>query len=315
MSASHDHHHHGPNSPTEVDSSTRRRLAIAFFLTAGFLAAEVVGGILSGSLALLSDAAHMLTDAGALGMAWLAANWAAREPTKRHSFGLYRAEVLAALLNGVLLLFIVWEIVHEAIERIDSPRDVKAPLLIGVATLGLLVNLASAYVLSRGDRSNLNVRAAFLHVLGDALGSVAAIAGGIGILYTGDNRIDPIASCVVAGLVMLGAVRLIRDAVEVLMESAPVDADEVSEALLKEKSVEAVHDVHIWTLTPGLVAMTAHLVVEEVGGPDADALLDRCGKMLEQDFGIQHATLQLETGERCVVPDGQIGCALEQPVN
>lgn len=319
MSADHEHHHHGhhhgPGNQVAVDDSARRRLAIAFFLTAGFLAAEVVGGYMSGSLALLSDAAHMLTDAGALGMAWLAASWATKEATKRHTYGMYRAEVLSALLNGLLLLFIVWEIVHEAIARIDSPREVKAPLLIVVASVGLLVNLVSAFVLSRGDHGNLNIRAAFLHVLGDALGSVAAIASGVGILYTGNNRLDPIASCVVAGLVLIGAVRLIRDAVEVLMESAPVDADEVVAALSKENIVEAVHDVHIWTLTPGLVAMTAHLVVADVTGSDTDALLDRCSKMLEADFGIQHATLQVETSERCDVEQGHNGCALEQPAN
>lgn len=252
----------------------------------------------------------MLTDVVALAMAFLAALWAGRPATSSRSFGLYRVEVLAALINGIILLFVVFEIGHEALERFQEPPNVNAGLLLGVATVGLLVNITSAFVLAGGRHTNLNVRAAFLHIMGDLFGSVAVIIGGLVILKTGYDRIDAIMSFVVAALVLVSAIRLIRDAVHVLLEGAPVDVAEVASALGAVATVESVHDIHVWSLTPGVAAMTAHLVVTGDKSTNTDKLLDDCKHLLDEEFGIKHATLQIERKDLCTTEEIQNGCAL-----
>jgi len=253
----------------------------------------------------------MFTDVLALSMALLASRLAARPAKAGRSYGLYRVEVLAALANGLLLLVAVGAIVREALLRLSQPPEVKAPLLLAVASVGLLVNVAGAWILSHGRQDNLNMRAAFLHVVGDLLGSLAVIVGGLAALWTGSTRADAVAGFVVAALVAVSAARLLKDAVWVLLEGSPLDTDEVAKVLRAEGGVLGVHDVHAWSLTPGVAALTAHLVVSREAASDPDRVLLCCEKVLKDHFGVSHATLQIESSERCLSERGAAGCALE----
>ncbi len=250
----------------------------------------------SGSLALLSDAAHMLTDSSALGLAAGAAWLARRPPSSRHSYGLVRAEVLAALFNSLLMLVLIGFIVHEAIDRFGAPRDIKGSAVIGVAVIGLAINLVVAWVLSRGEHT-LNSRAALLHVLGDALGSVAAITAGIVIVTTGWSPIDPLLSLLVAALILVSALRLLREVVHVLMEGVPlhVQLQDVGHDLAKLDGVLRVHDLHVWTLSSGTIALSAHLEIRNLD--DWPGILAAARQAMDSQHGIQHVTLQPEALE------------------
>lgn len=282
----HAHHHHG-RAGINV-------LLVALLLTLGFAGVEALAGWWSGSLALLSDAAHMATDSSALGLA-AAATWLARRPPSlRHSYGLARAEVLAALLNSVLMLVLLGYIVHEAIDRLGAPRDIHGETVIGVAVAGLAVNLVVAWVLSRGEHT-LNSRAALLHVLGDALGSVAAIAAGLVIVLTGWTPIDPLLSLLVVALILVSALRLLREAVHVLMEGVPAHLrlEAIGQDLAALDGVTRVHDLHVWTLSSGSVALSAHLEIRDLDlWP---GILDQARRAMDGRHGIRHVTLQPET--------------------
>ena len=284
--AGHDHFHGGQGGS--------RTLLVALLLTLAFAGIEAAAGLWSGSLALLSDAAHMVADSSALGLAAAAAWLARRPPSMRHSYGLVRAEVLAALLNSLLVLVLVGFIVHEALERIDRPRDVVGGAVIGVAVIGLAVNLAVAWILSRGAHS-LNSRAALLHVLGDALGSVAAIAAGIVVVATGWTPIDPLLSILVAALILVSALRLLREVVHVLMEGVPleVELEAVGRDLAALDGVLRVHDLHVWTLSTGTVALSAHLELRDLA--DWPRILATARREMDTRHGIRHVTLQPET--------------------
>lgn len=282
----HAHHHHG-HAGVNV-------LLVALLLTLGFAGVEALAGWWSGSLALLSDAAHMATDSSALGLA-AAATWLARRPPSlRHSYGLARAEVLAALLNSVLMLVLLGYIVHEAIDRLGAPRDIHGETVIGVAAMGLAVNLIVAWVLSRGEHT-LNSRAALLHVLGDALGSVAAIAAGLVIVLTGWTPIDPLLSLLVVALILVSALRLLREAVHVLMEGVPAHLrlEAIGQDLAALDGVTRVHDLHVWTLSSGSIALSAHLEIRDLDlWP---GILDQARRAMDGRHGIRHVTLQPET--------------------
>jgi cobalt-zinc-cadmium efflux system protein len=282
----HVHHHvgHDGNSGT---------LIVALLLTLSFAAVEAVAGWWSGSLALLADAAHMLTDSSALGLAAAAAWLARRPPSMLHSYGLVRSEVLAALFNGLLMLGLIGFIVYEAIDRIGTPRDIAGGTVIGVAVIGLGVNLAVAWVLHRGEQT-LNSRAALLHVLGDALGSVAAITAGVVVVTTGWTPIDPLLSLFVAALILVAALRLLREVVHVLMEGVPlnVQLDAVGRDLAALDGVHRVHDLHVWTLSSGTIALSAHLEIRSLD--DWSALLNAARQTLDTRHGIRHVTLQPE---------------------
>jgi len=269
------------------------RLAAALLLTLSFAAIEAVAGWWSGSLALLSDAAHMLTDSSALGLAAGAAWLARRPPSTRHSYGLVRAEVLAALFNSLVMLVLIGYIVHEAIDRLGAPREIAGDAVIGVAAIGLAVNLVVAWVLSRGEHT-LNSRAALLHVLGDALSSVAAIAAGIVIVTTGWTPIDPLLSLLVAALILVSALRLLREVVHVLMEGVPlhVRLDAVGRDLAALEGVLRVHDLHVWTLSSGIIALSAHLEIRTLA--DWPAILAAARRTMDTRHGIRHVTLQPE---------------------
>jgi len=288
--ASHDHAGHGHGHTHTGQGAT---LIIALVLTLSFAGIEALAGWWSGSLALLSDAAHMLTDSSALGLAAGAAWLARRPPSARHSYGLVRAEVMAALFNSLLMLVLIGYIVHEAIDRFGAPRDIKGSAVIGVAVIGLIINLVVAWVLSRGEHT-LNSRAALLHVLGDALGSVAAITAGIVIVTTGWTPIDPLLSLLVAALILVSALRLLREVVHVLMEGVPghVRLEVIGKHLATIEGVTRVHDLHVWTLSSGTIALSAHLEIRELS--DWPVILETARQTMDEQHGIRHVTLQPE---------------------
>lgn len=289
-------------------SSVSRRLGWTLALVLLYAAAEVVGGIYAGSLALVADAGHMLSDAAALGLSLFAIAFARRPPTARQTYGFHRAEILAALVNGATLVAIAIFIGVEAVERLRAPTPVAGPLMLGVAVGGLVVNIVGLVVL-HGDRDHsLNLRGAWLHVLTDALGSVQAIGAAALIWAFGWNWVDPVASIAIALLVVHSSWTLLRHAVAVLMESAPgdLDVDAVRSALLGVEGVTGVHDLHVWSITTGFVALSAHLVVREAtDGPD---VLTRATAMVGERFAITHVTLQIDVGGPC----GHIGHAVRR---
>jgi len=288
MGAGHAHHHHGHSA------GNRRRLALTLVLAAVYMLAEAVGGWLTGSLALLADAGHMLSDAAALGLSLFAIWIAQRPPTPRRTWGYHRTEILAALANGATLLAISVWVVVEAVERFRNPPEVDAPVMMAIAFGGLAVNLIGLAVLSGGRNDSLNVRGAWLHVLTDALGSVQAIVAGALIWAYGWNWADPLASILISLLVVWSAWHLLKETVGVLMEGTPahIDLDEVRTALAGLPGVCSVHDLHVWTITSGMEALSAHLVVVEE--TSTTTLLRQVQSSLHDRFGIHHATVQIE---------------------
>ena len=285
-------HAHGVSRSTQ-----RRALWIALAANGGFLVAEGIGAVVFRSLALLADAAHLLSDVAGLAIALVAQRLLDRPATARHSFGLQRAEVLGAQANGITLLAVSGWIVFEAGRRIGAPGDVAGGGVLVVAFLGLVVNLASAVVLSRAQGSSLNVRGAFLHMAVDAAGSVAAITAGAAVLIWGADWVDPAASIVIAALVLWSAWGLLRDTAHVLLEGTPrgMDPGSVERALLAEPDVDAVHHLHLWNLASDVPALSAHVVLDgERSLHDAQASGDRLKAMLAARYGIVHATLELE---------------------
>jgi cobalt-zinc-cadmium efflux system protein len=291
--AAHKHDHGAASGHSHPHTAQNGTLLVALLLTLAFAGVEAAAGWWSGSLALLADAAHMLTDSSALGLAAAAAWLARRPPSMRHSYGLMRAEVLAALFNSLLMLVLIGFIVREALERIGAPRDIAGGTVIGVAVIGLAINLAVAWVLSRGEHT-LNSRAALLHVLGDALGSVAAIAAGIVIVATGWTPIDPLLSLLVAALILVSALRLLREVVHVLMEGVPLDLrlDAIGQDLARLDGVLRVHDLHVWTLSSDTIALSAHLEIRSLA--DWPGILAAARQLMDTRHGIHHVTLQPE---------------------
>jgi cobalt-zinc-cadmium efflux system protein len=282
----HGHHHAGHGSHP-------RTLIVALLLTVSFAGVEAVAGWWSGSLALLSDAAHMLTDSSALGLAAGAAWLARRPPSLLHSYGLLRAEVLAALFNSLMMLVLIGFIVYEAVDRFSTPRDIAGSTVVLVAVAGLVVNLVVVWILHHGEQT-LNSRAALLHALGDALGSVAAIISGIVILASGWTPVDPLMSLFVAALIGVSALRLLREVVHVLMEGVPLNIklDAVGRDLAALPGVLRVHDLHVWTLSSGTLALSAHLELPDLAHwPD---ILAAARLRMAADHGIHHVTLQPE---------------------
>ena len=281
----HDHHHH--------DHSASRFLPLALALTLGFAAVEAVAGWWSGSLALLGDAGHMLTDAMSLGLAAIAARVAQRAPSNRHSYGLRRVEALAALVNSLFMLAVVGGLVWHAVERLMNPREVAGEAVIVVALGGLVLNIVVAWLLTRGE-GDLNTRGALLHVIGDLLGSVAALASGIVILYTGWMPIDPLLTMMICGLILYSTLSLLRQVVHTLLEGVPdsLSLPEVGRAMAGVEGVRSVHDLHIWSLDSRRTALSAHVVLADAAR--WPAVLEAERALLHGRFGIEHATLQPE---------------------
>jgi cobalt-zinc-cadmium efflux system protein len=278
--------------------SESRRLGWALAITATFMVVEVVGGLVSGSLALLADAGHMLTDAAALALAWIAARLTMRPSDPRRSYGYHRAQVLAAFVNALALFAIVAWIAYEAVQRFRAPPAIEAVTMLSVAVAGLVANVAVYLTLREGSQDNLNVAAARIHVIGDLLGSIGAIVGAIVILATGWTPIDPLLSVLVAVLILRSAWSLLRKSTRILMEAAPesVDPDGLRRALLATvPGVRDVHDVHCWSLTTGQTMLTLHVALAR--GADAAIVLREAKRVIAGQFDIAHSALQIEHEE------------------
>ncbi|HTS52663.1 MAG TPA: cation diffusion facilitator family transporter [Burkholderiales bacterium] len=282
------HHPHG-----HVHRTVPGVFGVALSLTLAYALVELVAGLAFGSLALVSDAGHMFSDALALGLAWFAAWVSARPAGKRHSYGMARAEVIAAFVNGLALLLVVVFIAVESISRLLHPADIDGLGVMIVAFIGLLLNLAVMLILSRGERS-LNLRAAMLHVTSDVAGSVTALAAGAVIYFTGWMPIDAILSWVIALLILVSTIRLLREALHVLMEGVPstVRLEEVGRLIARIDGVRSVHDLHVWNISSGRVALSAHLDIAELSS--WPAVLEQARRVLQQRYGIDHVTLQPE---------------------
>jgi cobalt-zinc-cadmium efflux system protein len=291
----HGHAHGRVHRP--VGSENERRVFATLLLTGAFMLVEAVGGARSGSLALIADAGHMLTDTAALALSWLAFRAARRPPDAARSYGYHRFEILAALVNGVALVLISLWIGIEAVRRLLAPTLVEGDLMLAVAAAGLVVNLLAFWILHGAERGNLNIRGATLHVLADALASVAAIAAAIVIIATGWMPIDPILSVLITGLILRSAVALVLQSGHVLMEGAPRDIDI---AALRRSlpaavaGVRSVHHLHVWSLTPQQTLLTMHVEIDETAAHDD--VLHRVQGFLAERFGIHHATIQVECG-------------------
>jgi len=267
---------------------------IALGINAGMLVAEAVGGVLTDSLAVLADAGHVLSDVGAIGLALFAASLAARPAGGRMTFGYQRSEILAALVNGLLLVAVALAIAYAAIGRLGDPPEIDAGGVLGLGLLGLAGNIAATVVLARGERADVNLEGVLRHSAADALGSIGVIVAGVFVLAGGSSVADPIVSLAISALILASSWRLIKEPVDVLMEAAPagLDVDAAGAAICAEQGVRSVHDLHIWTVTSGFGALAAHVVV--AADCDRDLVRRRIELLLHERFGIDHTTLQME---------------------
>lgn len=275
----------------------RRRVRIALALTATFMLVELAGGLLSGSLALLADAGHMLTDSMALALAALAFRVSARPADTRRSYGYHRFQILAAFVNGLSLLVIVGWILFEALQRFMDPARVMGELMLIVAGAGLIVNVIVFVVLHRGDQENMNVRGAALHVFGDLLGSIAAIVAAIVIILTGWMPIDPLLSVAVACLILRSAWHLVKRSAHILLEGTPewLDVDQMQQSLSRNvPHIAGIHHVHVWGLTPQYLMLTMHITLSR-DHADTTMIVRQVKKLLNDEFGIRHSTIEVET--------------------
>ena len=278
----------------------RKGLLMALAITLFMMIAEIIGGLLSNSLALLSDAGHMFTDTLALALSFFAMKFAGMPATEKKTFGFYRLEILAALLNGITLVIISLYIMVEAYQRILNPQPVAGTLMLIVAVIGLVVNIIGALFLMKHRETNLNIRGAFLHIIGDAISSVGVIIGGIVILHTGWYLIDPILSMLIALGIIAGAIGLVSESVSILLESAPshINIAAVAEEIARVNGVREAYHVHVWTITSGVYALSAHVIIDDRPVSGSRELLDAIRQRLTDRFKILHSTIQLEC-ERC----------------
>lgn len=291
----HQHDHAGHNHAPAVHRDNERRILLAMLLTGGFMVAEIIGGVLSGSLALIADAGHMATDTAALALAWFAFRLSKRPADPKRSYGFHRGEVLAAFTNGLAMIALVAWILIEAVQRLYQPVDVLGGIMLWIAIGGLLVNCLAFWLLHGGSRENLNIRGAAVHVLGDLLGSVAAIAAAVIILLTGWTPIDPLLSIAVALLVLRSAWYITRQSAHILMEGSPqgLRPDLIQKDLVQHiEGLEDVHHVHCWSLTQERPLVTLHARIAEES--DADRILQAVNDRLAHNFGVSHATVQIE---------------------
>lgn len=274
----------------------KERLALAIGIGASMCVAQVATGILAGSLALIADSAHLFLDVVALGLAYLGLRIGDRPPDERYSYGYHRVQVLTALVNGLSLVVVAGFVLKEAVARFLAPTPVLAGPVLGVALAGLVANLAMALILGHHEEEDLNMRAAFLHVLGDLLGSLAVIVSAAVVLTTRITWVDPAASVLIVLILAVGAIRVLRQTLPILGEGVPegISLGNVGDALRTIPGVQAVHDLHVWSLGPGFPALSAHLVVGECSGDERERILAAARQTLDQRFAIRHVTLQLE---------------------
>jgi cobalt-zinc-cadmium efflux system protein len=297
------------NHEKHTDAIIGKPMKITLGLVLVIMVAEIIGGVLSNSLALLSDAGHMLTDALALGLSLFAMNLARRPATPTKTFGYHRAEIMAALANGTILVLVSVFIFYQAYHRFSDLPSVKSPLMLAVAVIGLIANLIGLFLLRRGSRKSINVKAAFWHVIGDTLSSVGVIIAGVIIYFTGWYIADPILAVVIGVVILWGAVRIVKESVDILLESVPghVQIEKVTAAVKSIPGVADLHDVHIWTITSGIYALSAHLSIADQTVSQSCDIITKVNERLAEDFNITHTTLQLEcqscpTGIVCNLP-------------
>jgi cobalt-zinc-cadmium efflux system protein len=294
VAAAHAHAHGHTHSHAPAPDADRRWLGVALGLILAFMAVEVVAGLLAGSLALLSDAAHMLTDAGSIALALVAARLAARPPAGRFTYGLGRAEILSAQVNGAALLVLAGVIAWEAVQRLGDPPDVEGLVVLVIGLAGAGVNVAAAWALSRAQRRSLNVEGARAHVLADLYASLGAALAGLVVLTTGFERADVVAALLVAALMVRSGFSLLGQSAGVLLEASPrgIDPDAVGRALASHPGVREVHDLHVWEVTSGFTALSAHVLVP--AGEDCHGRREELEQLLAERFGLEHTTLQVE---------------------
>ncbi len=301
MSAAHGHHHHGPGGHHHHAPPADFSLAFAAGITLnlGFVAVETAYGFWANSMALLADAGHNLSDVLGLVVAWIGASLARRPASRRFSYGFRAATILAALANAVILLIAVAFIAYHAIVRLLIPDIVEAGTVMVVAAIGIAINGATALMFARGSKADLNIRGAYLHMLADALVSAGVVAAGLLILWTAWVWVDPIASLIVAAIILVASVDLLRESVTMALAGVPrsIDPDAVEAQLAALPGVARIHDLHIWPMSTTEFALTAHLVMP--GGFPGDTFLAECAHGIAHDFGIGHSTFQIETGEDC----------------
>jgi cobalt-zinc-cadmium efflux system protein len=299
MHGSHAHNHagHDHSHAPAVDANNEWRVGLAALLTGAFMLAEVAGGIVSGSLALLADAGHMLTDFASLALAWLGFRISRRPADWKRTYGFDRFQILVAFANGLALFAIAAWIVYEAIQRLMSPHEVAGGIMVVVAVLGLLVNIAAFWLLRGADRENLNIRGATIHVLGDLLGSVAALTAGAVIVLTGWMPIDPLLSLLVAVIILRSGWKVVTAAGHILLEGAPEELDTRAigpDLIANVKGVEDVHHVHVWSITQARRMVTLHALICET--EDSDRVVRDIKARLKEHFGLNHATIEIERG-------------------
>lgn len=290
ISAGKTHHHH-----TKVDKISRLRLAI--FLTALGMFVEFIGGIISNSLSLISDAGHMVTHLFALGMSYFAVILSARSPTKKRTYGFYRAEILAAFINGIVLIFITAYLVYEAFMRFISPEPIMVSHMLGAAGFGLIINGVSIFLLAKVIHNDLNIQSAFLHEIGDIISSIAVVVCGVIIFYTKNYIIDPIVSLFICALIIIWAVKLLLDSADILLEATPkhLDIDDMISVLKSEISnVRDVHHVHAWTIASSMYSLTADVVIDDCQVSSAAEILKKINHLLKERFHIEHTSIQFK---------------------
>ncbi len=307
MTHSHNHTHFG-----DVAKQTTSRLGLSLVLTLAFVFVEAIAGILSNSLALLTDAAHNLTDVIALGLSWYAIRLTSQPADGRKTYGYHRAGILVALLNSTTLVLISLGIFYEAYRRFVNPPEVESGILIGVGVVAVVINLVTALLVRKGSENDLNIRAAFLHLMGDVLSTVGAVIAGIIIYFTNANWLDPLVSVLIGFLILYNAWGILRDAVDILLEATPrdVDASKLVHDVMQIKGVLGVHDLHVWSLTENLRTMSAHILTDDLSISAGADIQRQINEIVFHRYNISHATLQLE----CVdcFPDS-LYCALCSP--
>lgn len=291
------HIHQSKESNNQTYSSNHRNLVIALLITAIVMIAEIIGGLLANSLALLSDAGHMFTDILALGLSLVAMRFAQKPPTPSKTFGFHRLEILAAFFNGMLLFFISFYIFYEAYHRLLHPEEIKGLFMLVVACIGLLANGVGIILLRKSAHTSLNVKSAFFHIVGDTISSGGVIVGGLIILYTGWYLIDPLIGIFIGILILKGAYALIMESIDIFLEATPKDinVEEMLDELRKIKGVKDVHHLHLWTITSGINAMSAHVLIDDLLISSSAYILKEIKSLLHNNYRIGHSTIQFES--------------------
>jgi cobalt-zinc-cadmium efflux system protein len=305
---------HEKTETNRHSDNSRKGLGIALIITLVIMVVEIVGGIMSHSLALTSDAGHMLVDALALVLSLVALNLARKPATSTRTYGFHRAEIMAALANGVTLVLVAAYIFYEAYQRFRNPPTVQTSIMLVVAIVGLIANLVTMRLLHHERHSNLNVRAAFFHVFGDMISSAGVIVGGIVIAFTGWKIVDPIIAMMIGIIILFGAVNLVRDSVDILMETVAkqIQLDKVTETIKSVNGVVELHDIHIWTITSGIYALSSHILIQDQMLSHTSEIIATINQELAQKYNVTHTTFQLEC-EKCDNCAQGLVCQIKRP--